>query len=116
MFIIENKFIKTTDINDINSDQLIEYTNNEELVEPTKNKDLNNDIVEELQTTNNISQEQHSYSDLRFYPIDSLNDDLALISLTNITDEPDTYKQAIQSVNSIDWIEGMKKELVNLES
>ena len=66
-------------------------------------------------TNNNNNNDNSDISESNTLDNESL-DELALVLLNNINNEPKTYKQAIKSLNKQDWLNAMNNEIKELES
>ena len=138
--ILENKFITTSntsidtsneveiDINDNNTNNdSVDFNINNDSIDFNINKDLidsntNNESIDS-NTNNDLidNNDNHDTSTNTSNTLD-INDDLsldelALVLLNNInSDEPKTYKQALESSNKLEWINAMNNEIKELEA
>jgi Reverse transcriptase (RNA-dependent DNA polymerase)/gag-polypeptide of LTR copia-type/Integrase core domain/GAG-pre-integrase domain len=95
--------------NDINND-----INNNNNINNNINNNTNNDINNNNNINNDINNDLEYNSTQSSNTIDNDIDELALI--VNINNEPNTYKQAINSIDKDKWIEAMKLEYNELKN
>ena len=74
-----------------------------------------NDNINDSNININDNNDNNNTSESNTLDNDSL-DELALVLLNNINNEPKTYKQAINSLNKQEWLNAINNEIKELES
>ena len=126
--ILENNFINTSSITNDNSSNQTELeinnkANNHENrdtvpkgpISSNSDLEINNHEYSDNNNNTDLSSDNNTNND-NYNNIDESLDELALVLLNTIDNEPNTYKQALESLNKDDWINAMNNEIKELES